>query len=407
MIRYVLYYYIYNTYRDNDQVVSMKKEEFIADSSGDASYARFLTENNKNINRVLNFVLWSLTIAGPAVALFVLFGVFESMSYLSCLYVTLFTVALAALHTFFIKKMPDSLFSKYIVLGGLELLVIFMRFVNIGIVFIFFVPPLLSILYCERKVYFITSAFSYVGMIIGLLISAEHWASYVPTETPMVWFTDHAISYSLEYVVIFNCGLMIHFLIHWHMGTTFSDKMVILDKEREAYTDKMTGLWNKMYLQKAYVKFVVQQRSLCALIIVDLDNFKEVNDKYGHAEGDRALIGFSKVFEATMDSIERAVLCRFGGDEFIAFLPNFDREEALETVLRDLKNKLQKTFENDEHLKKITMSIGAVIMKSAYEEYPEIFEKADNSVLYVKNRGKNDFHIYHDGDKKEAATTGR
>ena len=169
----------------------MKKEEYIADSSGDASYARFLVENNKNINRVLNYVLWILTIAGPSIAFFVFLGVFESMSYMSCLYVTILTVGLAGLHTFFIKKMPDNLFSKYIVLGGLELLVIFMRFVNIGIVFIFFVPPLLSILYCERKVYFITSAFSYVGMIIGLLISAEHWASYVPTETPMIWFTDH------------------------------------------------------------------------------------------------------------------------------------------------------------------------------------------------------------------------
>ncbi|MBQ6537535.1 MAG: GGDEF domain-containing protein, partial [Eubacterium sp.] len=193
----------------------------------------------------------------------------------------------------------------------------------------------------------------------------------------------------------------------WHMGTTFSDKMVIRDKERESYTDKMTGLWNKNYLQKAYVKYVVQQRKLCSMIIVDLDNFKEVNDLYGHAEGDRVLIGFARVFEASMNSIERAVLCRFGGDEFVAFLPDFDREDALTTVLMDLKNRLSRAFNGDEHMKNVTMSIGAVIMKNSYEEYSELFNKADNSVLYVKNRGKNNFHIYHDGDTKETEPVGR
>ena len=385
----------------------MKKEEYIADIATDTSYSRFLIENNKIINRVLNYVLWILTISGPSVALFILLGVFDSMTYVSCLLLTLLSVALAGLHTFFIKKHPESLFTKYIVLIGLEVLIVFMRCVNIGVVLMLFMPPLLSLLFCERKAYLITSAFSYLGMITGLAVSSAHWSSFIPTETPTVWFVDHAISYSLEYALVFFCGLMISALINWHMGTTFSDKMIILDKEREAYTDKMTGLWNKMYLQKAYVKFVVQQRILCSLIIIDLDNFKEVNDKYGHAEGDRALISFSRVFERTMESIERAVLCRFGGDEFVAFLPNFDREDALETVLRNLKNKQHAAFENDEHLQNITMSIGAVIMQNTYEEYPELFEKADNSVLYVKNRGKDNFHIYHDGDKKESEKAGR
>ncbi|MBO6107919.1 MAG: diguanylate cyclase [Eubacterium sp.] len=383
-------------------------EEYIPDqTSGQYSYDRFLKENNKIINKVLNVVLWLSTPAGPLIALFILLGVFTSQTYLSCLIIMLITLVLAVTHSVIIRKAPDSQLARYFVLIGLDILFVYMRAANINIILIMFAPPLLSLLYCERKIYLITSAVSYVGMIAGVWLSADHWSSYIPTETSFVWFRAHALSYTLEYLLIFVVGLMISILINWHMGTTFSDKLVILDKEREAYTDKMTGLWNKMYLQKAYVKYVVQQRRLCALIIVDLDNFKEVNDKFGHSEGDRALVSFSRVFEKIMESIERAVLCRFGGDEFIAFLPEFDNEAALNTVLSNLKNQLKMTFADDEHLNRVTMSIGAVIMKNTYEEYTDLFEKADNSVLYVKNRGKDGYHIYHDGDVKEAAPTGR
>ena len=385
----------------------MRKEYISDEESGNYSYEKFLSENAKIINKVLNRVLWLSTPAGPVIALFKALGVFSSMSYLSCLNVLLMMIIIAGLHTYFMKKNPDSKFLSYMILIGIELVLVYMRAANIGIVLAMFVPTLLSLLYCDRKLYFIISAISYVGLIIGVAVSANHWVSFIPSETAMEWFIDHAISYSLEYILVFNCGFMISVLINWHMGTTFTDKMIILDKEREAYTDKMTGLWNKMYMQKAYVKFVVQQRRICSLVIVDLDNFKEVNDKYGHSEGDRALVGFSRVFEKTMDSIERAVLCRFGGDEFIAFLPGFDKEDALESVLRDLKNRLKVAFEGDKHLERVTMSIGAVIMKNAYEEYTELFEKADNSVLYVKREGKNGYHIYHEGDKKQEAIVGR
>jgi len=47
--------------------------------------------------------------------------------------------------------------------------------------------------------------------------------------------------------------------------------MIILDREKQVYTDRMTGLWNKMYLQKAFVKYVVQQKKLCSLVVVDLE----------------------------------------------------------------------------------------------------------------------------------------
>ena len=382
-------------------------KHYIQDEGEDASYSKFIRENGILINKILNRILWCMSVSGPAVALMVWLGVFQSMTYFACLNVTVLCLIIAGVHTIYIKKFPTHSAAKYIILIGIEIILVYMRIENFEIVFMMFIPPLLSLLFCEKTLYYIISAVSYVGLIAGLFLSADHWSSFIPTETSMEWFRDHAIGYTLEYALVIVVGLMISILITWHMGTTFSDKMLILDKEQEAYTDRMTGLWNKMYLQKAFVRYVVQRRYLCSLIIVDLDNFKYVNDTYGHAEGDRALVSFAGVFEQTMSSIEKAVLCRFGGDEFVAFLPNFDDEEALETTLRNLKKKLSAAFEEDEHLKGVTMSIGATVMKSAYEEYKDIFERADNSVLYVKNHGKDNYHIYQEGDSKEAAPVGR
>lgn len=384
------------------------EKEYISDSDSlEYSYERFINENNKIINKVLNVVLWFTTLSGPLIAVFVAMDIYVSMTYISCLITTVLSVGLAAVHTFLIKKNPKSLVARYIVLIGLEVILVYMRYANINVVILLFIPPLLSLLYCDRRLYNIISIISFVGLIIGVALSAEHWASYISGEEPVHWFIAHVSGYALEFALTYIAGLMISFLINWHMGTTFSDKMVIRDKEREIYTDKMTGLWNKMYLQKAYVKYVIQQQKFCSLVIIDLDNFKEINDTYGHAEGDRALTSFARVFEKSMDSIERVILCRFGGDEFIAFIPGFDREDALQNVLMHLKTQMKQAFEKDEHLNRITMSIGAYIMKNEFEDYAEIFNKADNSVLYVKNRGKNNYHIYHEGDPIEHERAGR
>ena len=161
-----------------------------------------------------------------------------------------------------------------------------------------------------------------------------------------------------------------------------------------AYTDPLTSLPNRLLLgQRVAVALKAAQRSgaTFAIMYIDLDRFKNINDSLGHAFGDRALMEAASRIHQTLREVD--TLCRVGGDEFIAFLQEADALGA-EIVARRILEKLAQPFVVDT----INFSLGCSIGVSMYPEdartLDALIQCADTAMFRVKERGRGNFRFY-------------
>ncbi|BAV33445.1 diguanylate cyclase [Sulfuricaulis limicola] len=155
--------------------------------------------------------------------------------------------------------------------------------------------------------------------------------------------------------------------------------------------DALTGCLNHrqftLDFDREFLRVSRYQGNL-SLLMVDLDNFKSVNDTYGHPAGDRVL---QKVAEA-MNSQLRAsdTLYRYGGEEFVILLPETDRHGAL-TVAESIRHKVATTaiIVDDNETVTITVSIGVACFPQDTKEQEDLLKKADQAVYAAKNNGRN------------------
>ena len=175
-----------------------------------------------------------------------------------------------------------------------------------------------------------------------------------------------------------------------HLGVAFEQIKNYEKLEELSKTDELTSLLNRRaFTEMANKRLVIQkrQRQNCALLYIDLDNFKQVNDTYGHAVGDDVLVTLSSILKRTTRTED--LCCRLGGDEFAVWLENVDEKSAVHLANRILEctAELQKLAENDTH--PVSLSIGIAISdaKSNYA-LETLMEHADNTLYDVKKNGK-------------------
>lgn len=174
----------------------------------------------------------------------------------------------------------------------------------------------------------------------------------------------------------------------------YGDEIALSKSEHEAYTDALTGLWNRRYIEHAFEKYVVVQRNVGALLVVDLDHMKSINDTLGHLEGDFALKVMGDILRKTFGKSESSTICRFGGDEFVILLPGVQTVSALSLSMSQLFAYTEESFTNDPKLKDLTLSVGAAFINELDMDYEMVFSRADKALYEVKNSGRNSFQIY-------------
>ena len=171
----------------------------------------------------------------------------------------------------------------------------------------------------------------------------------------------------------------------------------------QAETDLLSGLLNKIYMEKNISKFISEnkQSAFGAFFIIDLDNFKQVNDKLGHTYGDQAICDTAN--KLTLVFSEKDFIGRIGGDEFCVFLclksTNKNPLGVVENKASVLKEILAEDYTNGETSVHVTPSIGISLFPKHSSSYKELFTKADSALYHVKNNGKNNFIIYDDSMK--------
>jgi len=154
---------------------------------------------------------------------------------------------------------------------------------------------------------------------------------------------------------------------------------------QEVYLDELTGAKNRRYLNtfiKEEIKKYKRYNQFFSILLLDLDDFKVINDIHGHLEGDKVLKGFVEFLQRILR--ESDVIIRYGGDEFIVFLPNTDRDHAVLVA--------QKILDKIKSVKiagyKIGVSIGIAEFPRDGKDWDELFRKADHSLYMAKRRGK-------------------
>ena len=154
-----------------------------------------------------------------------------------------------------------------------------------------------------------------------------------------------------------------------------------------AFVDPLTSALNRRGFEKAYEREMARARrsgSPLALVMIDLDDFKRLNDRYGHLVGDKALLHLVNVLQDSMRPSD--ALCRFGGEEFILMLPDTGVDDACKAVRRFLAEFSSRPIPGVNQ----SMSFSAgVVSHDYFESLDEAIKRADNATYAAKRAGKN------------------
>ncbi len=159
-----------------------------------------------------------------------------------------------------------------------------------------------------------------------------------------------------------------------------------------AKKDPLTGIWNRKFIEDDMEKyFLTKNKGI--FILFDVDNFKKVNDTYGHVFGDSILCKFARIIENKVGV--RDVEARIGGDEFAVFLKGDYTDDEInsycEMILKSVHNDMR---DESELSYNPTISIGISVAPDDGMDFQTLYHRADKALYYVKQNGKDGYHYY-------------
>ncbi|MEP0190632.1 MAG: diguanylate cyclase [Erythrobacter sp.] len=162
--------------------------------------------------------------------------------------------------------------------------------------------------------------------------------------------------------------------------------------EEIAYTDDLTGIPNRRAFQAEFSEFFESEEKrdqACAIAIIDIDNFKKVNDQYGHAAGDMVLMQVAAIIKSQCRQGD--YFARFGGEEFVLLLSSGTREDIARSAQRFVESCAAYDFKSSEHdIGQVTISIGLNFLSNYAEADLETnFRLADKALYKAKKSGRN------------------
>ena len=183
-----------------------------------------------------------------------------------------------------------------------------------------------------------------------------------------------------------------------HYVGIFSDITKIKKAEKHlqhlAHFDPLTQLPNRLLFRDRLQRALVaadRRKTIAALMLLDLDRFKNINDTLGHGAGDRLLI---KVSERLIHSLRKGdTVARLGGDEFAVVLPEISSNLAAANVARKIVQSMSKPFNLDGREVFITTSIGITLFPDDGIQFDRLLQNADMALYHAKELGKNNFQF--------------
>lgn len=251
-----------------------------------------------------------------------------------------------------------------------------------------------------------------VALASGLYFPSKVSNIYLAAFGIVFIFADmmHKVDYEYAWrydVFIAIVGTLVALAVGEHFRTTqvtsFETKMKY--KSLSMRDPLLENIFNKRGYEDAIERYLFARnpRVNCAFIVLDLNNFKHINDNYGHDMGDNIL----RCMSSTLLSLFRDsdIIGRFGGDEFIVLADGLDDEDALEKKCRYISELIGRRAQETGAIK-VFSSIGAVICKNQKVEFETLFELADKAMYEAKEMGRDAdrFVLRHYTDASDAET---
>ena len=175
----------------------------------------------------------------------------------------------------------------------------------------------------------------------------------------------------------------------------YREKVALIDMSQK---EAMTGLYNKPFAEELIQEYMENDADNAALLVIDIDNFKNINDTLGHAYGDAAI----KYVASELQSLFRSddVVARMGGDEFLVYMRNIKSVESVKTRLSAIYEAFSRYQFSGSDMK-LSCSIGVVIYEKDETPLKELIDNADQAMYYCKRNGKNNYHFYDKNEQVE------
>lgn len=237
------------------------------------------------------------------------------------------------------------------------------------------------------------TTFCVIMIVAPLLIIDRPWRVFVYFSAVVglfIWVDFHQKSYYLAFTDTVNalCCFFLGSVIHmWIMQTKLREMLHKRQIEKERDTDKLTGCLTKAAFERRILEGLDATGQCGALLVMDLDYFKSVNDNYGHVFGDMVLRTMGACIQENFP--ETKLYGRFGGDEFQVWLPGTFMKKDLATRLDKLLASVHEIETPDDRVQQLGTSIGVAVCPENGRKYSELFENADAALYTAKELGRN------------------
>lgn len=240
--------------------------------------------------------------------------------------------------------------------------------------------------------------------VISFVSIRKHFQKYIFDEFAMIENTVADLISGKEdatFCTSDNVGIrqMVDVLNNWKTNFIYKEEQIseMRSELKEAVDiskhDCLTGLLNRSGFEKYLRKQLIEEPCDGIYLMLDIDNFKTLNDTLGHPEGDKALQFISGFLKTEFRECD--VVARLGGDEFAVFMQNTKsvNRDVLSKKLTKILGNLQTVLPKDYKNCKISLSIGAIFIKDYVPVYEELYKLADAALYEAKKNGKNRYQI--------------
>ncbi len=209
---------------------------------------------------------------------------------------------------------------------------------------------------------------------------------------PVVWLSYASNGHKSELPVLSAVSTIILMLLLYRNQLLISDNAVLFTK---ALRDSLTGLNNHRYFQEALnktIKHAEKTNRQISLIMLDIDNFSQLNNTYGHVFGDKILTIIGSTILSNLRENDEA--CRLGGDEFGIILPQTSKFGA-RTLASRIKNSVEEVLTRSFPDKSITVTLGISTFPTLAQDKDELLHTTDGALYWAKLHGKNSILLYN------------